>query len=76
MSNYRITAMLPSQPESLDTLEEDLGNLSLLEILLISIVLIVTIPIGFAIEWFKQIYKYLKNFPDFKSNYFKNRPCR
>jgi hypothetical protein len=69
--------MLPSEPEPLDTLEEDLDNLSLLQILLLLTILIITIPIGFAIKWLKQIYGYLKNFPNFKSNYSKkNRLCR
>ena len=64
------------EPEPIDTLEEDLGNLSLLTILLIVTVLIFTIPIGLVIESFKQLYRYLRNFLNFSNNYFKNKLCK
>ncbi len=69
--------MLLSKPEPIvDTLEEDLGNLSLLQILLIAILLIVIIPIGLAIKWLTKLWGYLRNFANFRNYYSKNKLCK
>ncbi len=46
---------------TIDTLEEDLGNPSLLQILLILTILILTIFVALGIDWLKKLYGYFKN---------------
>ncbi len=62
-------ASRPSKGTLTKTLEEDLGNPSLLQVLLILTILILTIPIAFVIDWLKKLYGYFKNFPSCRNNH-------
>ncbi len=54
--------MPQSEPEpTVKSLEEELGDPSLLQILLILTILILTIPIALGIDWLKKLYGYFAN---------------
>ncbi len=60
--------MSQSEPEAtVKTLEEELGDSTLLQILLILTILILTIPIALGIDWLKKSWGYLTNHLSFRN---------